>query len=101
MKSIRHSVVFLVGLMGLVQGFFGGSQLLAKASCTEKQSAGASANGMVVQGLAADSIAPKMQWFADAKLGILSIGGFTRWKGHRKVGVFIAEIPPIHIICRS
>ncbi|MCE2877428.1 MAG: alpha-L-fucosidase [Bacteroidetes bacterium] len=74
MKSIRHSVVFLVGLMGLVQGFFGGSQLLAKASCTEKQSAGASANGMVVQGLAADSIAPKMQWFADAKLGI-----FIHW----------------------
>ncbi len=70
MKSIRHSVVFLVGLMGLVQGFFGGSQLLAKASCTDKQSAEASATGMVIQGLAADSIAPKMQWFADAKLGI-------------------------------
>ena len=74
MKSIRHSVVFLVGLMGLVQGFFGGSQLLAKASCTDKQSAVSSANGIDVQGLAADSIAPKMQWFADAKLGI-----FIHW----------------------
>lgn len=74
MKSIRHSVVFLVCLVGLVQGCFGGSLLLAKASCTEKQSAGASANGIDVQGLAADSIAPKMQWFADAKLGI-----FIHW----------------------
>ena len=55
MKSIRHSVVFLVGLMGLVQGFFGGGGLMAK-------------------GFSADSIAPKMQWFADAKLGI-----FIHW----------------------
>jgi len=47
---------------------------LAKASCTEKQSAVASPNGIDVQGLAADSIAPKMQWFADAKLGI-----FIHW----------------------
>ena len=55
MKRIRHSVVFLVGLMGLVQGFFGGGGLMAK-------------------GFSADSIAPKMQWFADAKLGI-----FIHW----------------------
>ena len=31
----------------------------------------------------------------------LFTGVFTRWKGHRKVGVFIADKPPIHIICRS
>ena len=60
MKSIRHSVVFLVGLIGLVQGLFGGGSLMAKRSCTN--------------GRCADSIAPKMQWFADAKLGI-----FIHW----------------------
>ena len=84
MKRIRHSVVFLVGLMGLVQGFFGGGGLMAKASCTDFPAA----DGMFVEGFAdgfvtdsiapkgieRDSIAPKMQWFADAKLGI-----FIHW----------------------
>ena len=70
MKSMRHSVVFLVGLVGLVQGFGGSGGLMAKASGTDKQSAVANAYGIDVQGLAADSIAAKMQWFADAKLGI-------------------------------
>jgi len=84
MKSMRHSVVFLVGLMGLVQGFVGGGGLMAKASCTDFPAA----DGMFVEGFAdgfvmdsiapkgieRDSIAPKMQWFADAKLGI-----FIHW----------------------
>ena len=81
---MRHSVVFLVGLMGLVQGFVGGGGLMAKASCTDFPAA----DGMFVEGFAdgfvmdsiapkgieRDSIAPKMQWFADAKLGI-----FIHW----------------------
>jgi alpha-L-fucosidase len=84
MKSMRHSVVFLVGLMGLVHGFVGGGGLMAKASCTDFPAA----DGMFVEGFAdgfvmdsiapkgieRDSIAPKMQWFADAKLGI-----FIHW----------------------
>ena len=84
MKSMRHSVVFLVGLMGLVQGFVGGGGLMAKATCTDFPAA----DGMFVEGFAdgfvmdsiapkgieRDSIAPKMQWFADAKLGI-----FIHW----------------------
>jgi alpha-L-fucosidase len=84
MKSMRHSVVFLVGLMGLVQGFVGGDGLMAKASRTDFPAA----DGMFVEGFAdgfvmdsiapkgieRDSIAPKMQWFADAKLGI-----FIHW----------------------
>ena len=74
MKSMLHSVVFLVGLVGLVQGFWGSGGLMAKAAGTDKQSAVANAYGIDVPGLAADSIAPKMQWFADAKLGI-----FIHW----------------------
>ncbi len=84
MKSMRHSAVFLVGLMGLVQGFVGGGGLMAKASSTDFPAA----DGMFVEGFAdgfvmdsiapkgieLDSIAPKMQWFADAKLGI-----FIHW----------------------
>lgn len=85
MKSIRHSRVFLVGLIGLVQGFFGGVSLMAKGSRINKQSVGR----LSIVGIAADrspiernaadeivgdSIAPKMQWFADAKLGI-----FIHW----------------------
>ncbi len=84
MKSMRHSAVFLVGLMGLVQGFVGGGDLMAKASSTDFPAA----DGMFVEGFAdgfvmdsiapkgieLDSIAPKMQWFADAKLGI-----FIHW----------------------
>ena len=95
MKSIRHSVVFLVGLIGLVQGFFGGGSLMAKRSCTNEWFAGRlsfdgiavdgitvdgitvdgfSADRIAVDGILGDSIAPKMQWFADAKLGI-----FIHW----------------------
>ncbi len=84
MKSMRHSAVFLAGLMGLVQGVLGDGGLMAKASCTDYPAA----NGMFVEGIAdrfvmdsiapkgieRDSIAPKMQWFADAKLGI-----FIHW----------------------
>ena len=85
MKSMRHSVVFLVGLIGLVQGFFGGGGLMAKRSCTNEWFAGRlsfdeitvdgfSADRIAVDGILGDSIAPKMQWFADAKLGI-----FIHW----------------------
>jgi len=91
MKSMRHSVVFLVGLVGLVQGFGGSGGLMAKASGTDKQSAVANAYGIDVQGLAADSIAAKMQWFADAKLGIFihwgiySVDGTTEsWSFHSR-----------------
>ena len=82
---MRHSVVFLVGLIGLVQGFFGGGSLMAKRSCTNEWFAGRlsfdeitvdgfSADRIAVDGILGDSIAPKMQWFADAKLGI-----FIHW----------------------
>lgn len=88
---MRHSVVFLVGLVGLVQGFGGSGGLMAKASGTDKQSAVANAYGIDVQGLAADSIAAKMQWFADAKLGIFihwgiySVDGTTEsWSFHSR-----------------
>jgi alpha-L-fucosidase len=84
MKSMRHSVVFLVGLMGLVQGFVGGGGLMAKATCTDFPAADGIfvegyADGFVMdsiapKGIERDSIAPKMQWFADAKLGI-----FIHW----------------------
>ncbi|MFM1763429.1 MAG: hypothetical protein RLZZ512_1219, partial [Bacteroidota bacterium] len=56
---MRHSAVFLVGLMGLVQGFVGGGDLMAKASSTDFPAA----DGMFVEGFAdgfvMDSIAPK------------------------------------------
>ena len=84
MKSMRHSVVFLVGLMGLVQGFVGGGGLMAKATCTDFPAADGIfvegyADGFVMdsiapKGIERDSMAPKMQWFADAKLGI-----FIHW----------------------
>ncbi len=85
MKSIRHSRVFLVGLIGLVQGFFGGVSLMAKGSRINKQSVGrlsivgnaadrSATERNAADGIVGDSIAPKMQWFADAKLGI-----FIHW----------------------
>jgi alpha-L-fucosidase len=85
MKSMRHSMVFLVGLMGLVQGFFGGGTLIAKGSLITEQCVGRvsivgiAAHRMATDridadGIVGDSIAPKMLWFADAKLGI-----FIHW----------------------
>lgn len=69
MKRIRHSVVFLVGLLSLVPWFLGSSLVSAKSSAAHISPCNAFVNE-----IAEDSIAPKMQWFADAKLGI-----FIHW----------------------
>ena len=65
MKRMRHSVVFLMGLMLLAQGLLAGSGLMRASSAALTETS---------RNLTSDTIAPKMQWFADAKLGI-----FIHW----------------------
>jgi len=80
MKSMRHSSVFLVGLMSLAQGFFGSADLLARESLSavgltsEFTIVETMANHLLFEEVIGDSIEPKMQWFSDAKLGI-----FIHW----------------------